>query len=268
MFAYDASNSRFGWSEERLSSALTKSAVFTTASEASKCFSRRAVLSAGALLATGLSGCSRRVDQTVRLKLLFEVETPQGKSFPSGVWQFDATEVPAMPGSRINRYLIGQAIPVLIEDGQSVFAMTVWNGIGLPNPTISSLYEWDGVHVLGRVSDIDISWVDRSSPGVEAAKSRAPTELVTVPPDLFPAFAMFTNPADPASGRLVKPEAIFTAKGDPVSVKLKIQIVHEPPTTGIEAHLPWLREKRGRNSRDLGSDSFASHPDYFLGWTR
>lgn len=240
--------------------------MLASASEASKDFSRRAFLSAGAVLATGLSGCSRRVDQTVRLKLLFEVETPQGKSFPSGIWQFDATKVSAMPGTRIVDYLRGQAIPVLIEDDQSVFAMTVWNGLGLPNPTISSLYQWDGVHVLGRVSDIDISWVDRSSPGLEAAKSRAPTEPVSVPPDLFPAFAMFTNPADPASGRLVKPEAIFTAKGDPVSVKLKIQIVHEPPTTGIEAHLPWLREKRGNHSRELSSNSFASHPDYFLGW--
>lgn len=248
-----------------MSSALIKPALLAAVGDASKGFSRRALLSAGAVLATGLSGCSRRVDQTVRLKLLFEVETPQGKSFPSGVWQFDATEVPAMPGSRISRYLRGQAIPVLIEDDQSVFAMTVWNGLGLPNPTISSLYQWDGVHVLGRVSDIDISWVDRSSPGLEAAKSRAPTEPVSVPPDLFPAFAMFTNPADPASGRLVKPEEIFTAKGDPVSVKLKIQIVHEPPTTGIEAHLPWLREKRGNHSRELSSNSFASHPDYFLG---
>lgn len=251
-----------------MSSALIKPALLAAGGDASKGFSRRALLSAGAVLATGLSGCSRRVDQTVRLKLLFEVETPQGKSFPSGVWQFDATKVPALPDTSIVQYLKGQAIPVLIEDGQSFFAMTVWNGLGLPNPTISDLYRWDGVHVLGRVSDIDISWVDRGSPGVEAAKSRAPTEPVSVPPDLFPAFAMFTNPADPASGRLVKPEEIFTAKGDPVSVKLKIQIVHEPPTTGIETHLPWLGEKRGRQGRELGSDSFASHPDYFLGWTR
>lgn len=227
--------------------------------------SRRSLALAGIALATGLSACQRRADIDVRLRLTFEIATELGSLVATGVWRFLMAKVPAMPGTRVLTWTEGQAIPIPIGNG-SIFALLVWPGEGVQAPGVGSLFGWDGVDVLRSVSGLDLEWQDRDVPELRRLKASAPSPRYPVPLSRLPSLATFTNPEDPKSGRLVAPSELSTMSGRPALTGFTLQVVIDPVTKGVEAHLPWLLDTTAQKQPGLTSDDFAAHREYFLGW--
>ncbi len=230
--------------------------------------SRREALLGGLMSACGVVGCARPIPfVSMNVELVFEVVTEAGERLvSSGIWRMDSRVVSSFPnpGRKIQERLVGEAIPVAIGDAQHIFAMLVWGGTGVASPTVSGLFAWDcGFALKDAYGRTFPTYGD--TPEMREMQASAPTPFGVVPLDRLPAFASFSNPSDPLTGKLVNPSDIPTPSGQARIDSFKIRVVKSPPSSRILSFLPWLAHESVKQERDFASDELVHHPDYFLG---
>jgi hypothetical protein len=193
-----------------------------------------------ALLAALVIGDQIRINRPAhKYRLAVEVETPEGRKSASGV-------VAVHPDRSYTRRgqtrTLGDAVFVDLGDGKNLVALLA--------------------HLDGKLVLDDMNYVALRAYGAAAGK-RVPfdqmsrqTGVVPVKGELIPVLVAFSDPANPASAKLVAPDNAEAALGKGYSIRgISAEVVPngywpldfggalgEPVTRGIEAKLPWLRD--------------------------
>ena len=208
----------------------------------------RAILVGGVCLAI-LSGCALISDsETMRYRLIVEVETPQGVKSGSSVIEVKVVQNPdwVNPEGRGSRKSYkGEAAAVDIPNGQTIFALFRTGGeaseasdypfMAFQDRLSSSKNALESVRMMR-------NWKGQKSPmpRTEITLSNGGTEV-----SAYPMLVTFKDINDPTSVERVDPDDMAANFGAGYKLKsISITITEEPVTTGIENRLGWLGDLR------------------------
>jgi hypothetical protein len=194
-----------------------------------------ALISASLLSACGL------IEQhyELRYRLTFEVETPQGLRTGSGVVQVTTDLNPVWaPGPQTDAHLSGEAIPIDLPNGQTLFAVSYGPGghpmLFLPGEVFGRLVNTPNFEEGGRT----FYNLERQ---VDFLMSTKPTAELTE--DQLPLLVRFRDVARPMSVEAVDPEDMPQVFGPGYRLRrVTMQVTDEPVSRGIERRLPWLKK--------------------------
>lgn len=196
---------------------------------------RRAFLrtAAGFALVPLLIFCGTRYDGRLRYRMTVEVRTPRGLRTGSGVLEVRAGswlrgQVPS---------LRGQAVPVDLPDGQTLYAV-------LSRPDLADFASHIPYRVFTKRMPDLLGTIDARNDAnsiYEQLHRRRPVAILEG--DELPMVVWFRNPADPKSVEMVTPQRPM-APGTWVQ-RIWIAITDDEITTGLERRLPWLPDQAG-----------------------
>lgn len=186
-------------------------------------------------IAAALGGCQRfGSDKAYRFRMTVQVETPQGLSTGSSVYEVKALKthdlVTGGKGSRTE--LRGEAVAVDMPDGKVLFALLrLANAVGgRDDLAYMSMRALDPAFDGNRLDSADRI---ASSEGV-----RSPSE---VPPSDYPLLITFADTADPKSVRQVDPADPAVALDVEAKIKhVTVEKTDQDVSSGIEKRLGWL----------------------------
>jgi hypothetical protein len=198
-----------------------------------KMIQRRDLLS---MLAGGASalliGCSKRLP-TYRYRLTVEVDTPRGLRRGSSVIEVRTVDQVAFPGPEAGimfTKITGEAVPVDLPGGPTLFALLTNSTDGLDYPTYLALRTYKSADFPTNRNNA-IRWL---------LSQRGARE---VPRQLFPSLAYFCDVQDPTTMEFIDlDDTTKIFNGSRIS-RITIQITQDEPTQNLEKRMPWLRVK-------------------------
>jgi len=227
---------------------------------------RGLAVAAGLALGSALAGCGSTAKIVAGIKLTFVLSEDGVRSTHVGVWRMTRQSVTAFPnpGSSIAVSWEGDAIPMHLKAGGTVFALLASAEGKVSSAAIRRLWDWDCIEVLAAGYGVNLGWTDNDSPGWRQLIAEAPTSPIEVSVKDYPTLLFFADPLRPETGRVVDPRNLVNAGEPDVRVdSLHLQVVDEPVGRGIQQHLPWLRSSK-RSLSDLPAwNDFRRHPEYF-----
>jgi hypothetical protein len=175
-----------------------------------------------------------------KYRLTVEVETPQGATSASGVMSVHPNRGYGGTGSGGTRTK-GDAVFVDLGDKRNLVMLLLHD---------ASKANTDGMNYLPITA---FAGTGRRVSFREVSQQRAP---VPVPGDAIPLMISFTDPADPGTARLVRPDDLSAIFGEGFRLRgVTLSVVPagwwpldfggalgEPVTRGIERKLPWLAQ--------------------------
>jgi hypothetical protein len=176
-----------------------------------------------------LSGCNEMFRKRFRFRMTVEVETPQGLRTGSGVMEVSAAKTTKILPEQhaVSTVFKGEAVPVDLPDGQTLFALVgdIGAGYSLASAAVKSFDPLTGpedkyVASIGKL-------------GETGSLGRS------VPIRDMPKLVRFRNIRDPKTVELVDPKDLAKSFGPGVKLRqIVLTVVDEPVTQGIEKRLP------------------------------
>lgn len=173
--------------------------------------------------------------ETYRYKMTVTVETPRGPGTGSSVVEVRTRETSGINGALVTSRLTGEATVIALPNGELVFALLQGaNG------------EQKGFALSGykRMLPDEIDWRKR------IRRLKTQSSPVRLAPEDYPVAVRFRDPTNPRTVERIGWGLTGQAQAPYWISSVVVQLTDEPPTSGIERHLPWLRTHRG--SLDLG----------------
>lgn len=192
---------------------------------------RRDFLTAGfgIALAVALPSCGRSAELGYRMTV--EVDTPSGLRKGSSVIRLNIHRGPIKwPNAGATVDISGEAVAVDLPGGKTLFVLL--NKSGFPD---------GAAYIPGEALEPSEHF------GKYAAVNRykemkAMTKVGVLPPDAYPTFVTFGDPADPMTVKEVNPEDLAATFGEGVSLRrITVQITNAAVTKKIETKLPWVK---------------------------
>ena len=217
-----------------------------------RCGGRRGFAHPAFALALGLlltlAGCGAR--QSLHYRMTVEIETPQGVRAGSGVIEVRVRESAFFePGSSVHFYVTGEAIPIDLPNGQTIYAVLAdRSGPDYAHHLPHRVFSKRIPEMLGPVGS-------RASPTekFEFLRSRKPSAVLEL--DEYPLLVRFADAADPRSiETLWLGESGELEPGIQIR-EIRIEITDDEITEGLRRRLPWLTAL----DRSLGYDG-GLHP--------
>jgi hypothetical protein len=208
----------------------------------------RAILVGGFGLSI-LSSCALITEsETMRYRLIVEVETPEGLKSGSSVIEVKVVQNPdwVNPEGRGSRKSYkGEAAAVDLPNGQTIFALFRTAGEG------SDASDYPFMAFQDRLSGSKNALQSvRMLRNWKGQKSPMPRTEITLPNggtevSAYPVLVTFEDINDPTSVERVDPDDLAANFGAGYKLKsISITITEEPVTTGIENRLGWLGDLR------------------------
>ena len=190
------------------------------------------------LISLALAGCKPSADASYRYKLTISVETPEGMKTGSNVVELDYYKTASgAPHRTYGEALVldigasGTLVALLTQQGER----TVW----AQDDPISIIFK-----KCGRDTRDIFDLVDTVR-SISACKAIYPLDLSKL--SELPDILLFKNAKDLASLAVVDPENPEAVLGPGVVIRsASIQLTDEPLTRGVDDHLPWVRDWRGK----------------------
>lgn len=226
-------------------------------------FLRCAVSTSGVALLGSLSGCASPKAIGLNLKLRFTTNCDGVELRHSGVWRMDWIQRTSFPnpGDMVVEEVSGDAIPIVLPNGQSVFAVLAW-GQGEVPPT--RLFPWEVTRLLATGYQVDMNWLGGDCPGLRTLAEEAPTAPIDAPPAFWPAFAAFWDPMVPGTAHQVDPGNLSRLAGAPCKIEqVTVQVVEEAVDRRIEQSLPWLKDRHAVEGLLSESGDMDLRPKHF-----
>jgi hypothetical protein len=199
----------------------------------------------------------------VRYRITVEINTPQGVRSSSGVWSFKL-----MPGNidqpHTSRFR-GEAIPVDLSDGQTVFALL--SDGDLPEKALARRYYPEARYP----AEVGTSRYEQIEYLKKHVRNRITLDCRPQEPTFgrsyridgeCPLLVVFRNMADPKSVRLLNYYDLPALLGRGYSLKgIHLQITDDGPTHQLADRLPWLDAVRGRSLDGSKFRDYSSLPN-------
>lgn len=189
----------------------------------------------------------------LRYRLTFDIETPQGLRRSSGVLQVTTDLNPIWaPGPQTDAHLTGEAIPISLPNGETLFAVLRGPGTDLLNlsrQAFRPLVDTPEFKQNGR------TYYDLGKQNRFLISSKPSAELSM---DQVPLLVRFRDMRDPLTVEKVDPADLPRRFGAGYRLRrVTVAITDEPITRGIEKHLPWINTIK--NASLDGSKYFSSN---------
>jgi hypothetical protein len=188
---------------------------------------RFSVVAAFLLAGLFMAGCTPL--PSYRYKTIVEVETPQGARTASGVVEVRAHhEVSILPQQGGNRArVIGEALPVDLPDGRTLFVLLAKSEEGMPPEYIAP--------------DKVVRPDERKEYAQMARLLAEGGRKAVLDPSEYPLLARFRDVRRPGSIERIHPDSLEQAFGPGIRIRrIVIESTNEPITRGIKVRLPWL----------------------------
>lgn len=197
-----------------------------------------------------LAGCAPEL--SYRYRLTVEVDTPQGPRHGSSVIENTWTDYrEAKWATRESQLLTtrvrGDAPVVELGDGRLLVALLAQGPLANDDPDFSEIVP----------TTLGISWMSKIQTHRDAVEgARAQPGPRTVPAEVLPPFATFTDPANAKSARLVPPDRLETAFGPGYRLRaVTLEITDDPVTRSITKWLPWVTATLGYLDGDFSCNT-------------
>lgn len=203
-----------------------------------------------AAFALGACGLVER-HYEMRYRLTFEIETPQGLRASSGVLQVTTDLNPAWaPGPQTDAHLIGEAIPLSLSNGETVFA--VLRG---PETDLLNLLRQVFVGLVSRpeFKQGGRTFYDLGKQHRFLMSTKPSAELAI---EQVPLLVRFEDVRNPLTVEKVDPADLSRDGGGYRLRRVIVAVTDEPITTGIAKHLPWVNTIK--NASLDGSEHFSN----------
>lgn len=217
---------------------------------------RRDVLAliAGAGAALGTAGCGLSSRRAYRFKMTVEVETEAGLRSGFSVLEVSGGNKARLTSEERDRYvgLRGEAVSVDLPDGPIFILLTVPNHATLASVATEALAPefWRGetYEIIAALDELE----DAAGRRVELSRWGRPITPTAPPAQNWPLMVRFLDPLDPATVKLVNPDAAGVRR-------ILLEVTRDVVSTGIEQRLPWLPGHRG--TLDSTGDRNALKPE-------
>lgn len=205
---------------------------------------------AGAVMASSCGLLNRAPE--IRYRITVAIETPHGLRTASGVWSMKLR--PGGIDQGYNSRFRGEAIPVDLPNGQTVFALLDFRGSG--NGPAQGVAPTIAEQALTRAYYPDLHYPDH----VGASRSTIIQYLKTHHRDRIqldcdvrefgsecPLLVTFANPANPFSVFALDPDDLASTIGSGYRLRgIYLQVTDDPPSHQIGNRLPWLANEWDR----------------------
>ena len=185
----------------------------------------------GGAVVLSLSGCEVKEHAAFKVRVIVEVDTPQGSRSGSSVYEVKAASLrTTLPDAAQRTWSTrGEAIAVDLPNGQTLFALMQTGAI------------------LGDIASMVLATLDPEFDNSMVQSTQKLSNIVTegyllpVAPQNYPRLVRFANVNDPTSVQKVDPRDLSASFGEGYRIKaVTAQIVQNAVTTGIEKRLPWI----------------------------
>lgn len=209
-----------------------------------------------------LSACSAQY--RLRYRLTVVVDTPPGERFGSGVYQLkigNTTTFPT-PGSTLTVQFKGDAFPIRLEGGRSIYVLLYADFSDFPLSDLKAMYAWNHTRYLLMGHTETNDWKGGRNRSWEQLAAIQEGEPIDIPLAEMPALAYFADPTQPDSGVLLAPNDLSLACGPGCAVKrCEMRLTSAPVTRGIAKDLPWVPGALPRGT--FAEPLFSENRDWF-----
>lgn len=227
-------------------------------------FSRRSLLQFGgaSLTAMALTGCSAQYK--LRYRLTVVVDGPYGEQVGSGVYglKLGHTSTFPNPGGMSYDVVSGDAFPVQLGNGKSVFVLLCGHNGGRAFGDLEDLEGWVGARYLTMTYGDGSSWENGRDKTWEHLETIHEGDPIEIPITEMPAIAYFGDPLQPDTGVILAPQDLSSVGGVGCSVKrCEMRLTSAPITRGIDKYLPWAPGAVPRGN--FAQPRFSEHQEWF-----